>query len=66
MTTLTNPKNNARVTVPDAVADSYVSRGWVAPGAPALAEPVKKPRRRPASKKKPAEVVEQSEASEAS
>lgn len=39
MTTLTNPKNGAQVTVPDNVADSYVSRGWVRPGTPAPAEP---------------------------
>lgn len=39
MATLTNPKNGAQVTVPDDVADSYVSRGWVRPGTPALAEP---------------------------
>lgn len=39
MRTLTNPANGQQVTVPDEVADDYVSRGWVVPGAPALAEP---------------------------
>lgn len=39
MATLMNPKTNTQVTVPDDVADSYVSRGWVRPGTPAPAEP---------------------------
>lgn len=38
MTTVTNPKTGATVTVPDDVAESYTSRGWVRPGMPAPAE----------------------------
>lgn len=57
MATLTN--GTQQITVPNDVADSYVSRGWVAPGAPALAEPVKKPRKSRAAKKKAAAVEEQ-------
>lgn len=37
MTTMT--RNGMQVTVPDDVADSYASQGWVAAGAPAPAEP---------------------------
>lgn len=36
--TLTHPGKGRQVTVPDAVADSYVSQGWVAAGSPAPAE----------------------------
>lgn len=39
MRTLMNPANGQQVTVPDNVAADYTSRGWVAPGAPALATP---------------------------
>lgn len=38
-TTLTHPGKGRQVTVPDAIAESYISQGWVAPGSPALAEP---------------------------
>lgn len=37
--TLTHPGKGRQVTVPDAVAESYVSQGWVVPGSPAPAEP---------------------------
>lgn len=37
MTTMT--RNGMQVTVPDAVAESYASQGWVAAGSPAPAEP---------------------------
>jgi len=40
MATLTNPKTGVTITVPDNVEVSYTSRGWVAPGTPAPAEPV--------------------------
>lgn len=36
--TLTHPGKGRQVTVPDAVADSYISQGWVAAGSPAPAE----------------------------
>lgn len=36
--TLTHPGKGRKVTVPDAVADSYISQGWVAAGSPAPAE----------------------------
>ncbi|WP_312672839.1 hypothetical protein [Microbacterium sp.] len=36
--TLTHPGKNRQVTVPDNVADSYTSQGWVAAGSPAPAE----------------------------
>lgn len=36
--TLTHPGKGRKVTVPDAVADSYISQGWVVPGSPAPAE----------------------------
>ncbi|MGX1932048.1 Rho termination factor N-terminal domain-containing protein [Microbacterium resistens] len=36
--TLTHPVKGRQVTVPDDVADSYISQGWVVPGSPALAE----------------------------
>lgn len=36
--TLTHPGKGRQVTVPDAVADSYISQGWVAAGSPASAE----------------------------
>lgn len=39
MTTLTNPDTGQTVTVPDNVAESYTSQGWVRPGTPAPAEP---------------------------
>ena len=39
MATLTNPDTKQTVTVPDAVAESYTSQGWVRPGTPAPAEP---------------------------
>lgn len=35
--TLTHPGKGRQVTVPDDVADSYTSRGWVAAGSPASA-----------------------------
>ena len=38
-TTLRGPDTGQQVTVPDAVAESYVSQGWVRPGTPAPAEP---------------------------
>ena len=37
MTTMT--RNGIQVTVPDDVAESYASQGWVAAGLPAPAEP---------------------------
>lgn len=37
--TLTHPGKGRKVTVPDAVAESYISQGWVVPGSPAPAEP---------------------------
>lgn len=37
MTTMT--RNGMQVTVPDDVAESYASQGWVAAGSPAPAEP---------------------------
>lgn len=52
--TLTHPGKGRQVTVPDDVAESYVSQGWVVPGSPAPAEPqgkAKTPRKRPAAKK---------------
>jgi hypothetical protein len=36
--TLTHPGKGRQVTVPDDVADSYTSQGWVAAGSPAPAE----------------------------
>ncbi|MBT2473305.1 hypothetical protein J7E68_01615 [Microbacterium sp. ISL-103] len=36
--TLTHPGKGRKVTVPDDVADSYISQGWVAAGSPAPAE----------------------------
>lgn len=36
--TLTHPGKGRQVTVPEAVADSYISQGWVAAGSPAPAE----------------------------
>lgn len=35
--TLTHPGKGRQVTVPDDVAESYISQGWVVPGSPALA-----------------------------
>jgi len=37
--TLTHPGKGRQVTVPDAVAESYISQGWVVPGSPTPAEP---------------------------
>lgn len=37
--TLKHPGKNRRVTVPEEVAESYISQGWVVPGSPAPAEP---------------------------
>lgn len=37
-TTLTHPVKGRQVIVPDDVADSYISQGWVAAGSPAPAE----------------------------
>lgn len=39
MTTLHDPHTHRTISVPDDVADSYVSQGWVRPGTPAPAEP---------------------------
>ncbi|WP_067198918.1 hypothetical protein [Microbacterium sp. XT11] len=36
--TLKHPGKGRQVTVPDNVADSYISQGWVVPGSPAPAE----------------------------
>lgn len=36
--TLTHPGKGRQVTVPETVADSYISQGWVAAGSPAPAE----------------------------
>ncbi len=36
--TLKHPGKNRQVIVPEAVADSYISQGWVAAGSPASAE----------------------------
>lgn len=52
--TLTHPVKGRQVTVPDNVAESYVSQGWVVPGSSTPAEPegkAKAPRKRPAAKK---------------
>jgi hypothetical protein len=37
-TTLKHPGKGRTVIVPDAVAESYISQGWVVPGSPAPAE----------------------------
>lgn len=37
--TLKHPGKGREVTVPDNVAESYISQGWVVPGSPAPAEP---------------------------
>lgn len=37
--TLKHPGKGRTVTVPDNVAESYISQGWVVPGSPAPAEP---------------------------
>lgn len=37
--TLKHPGKGSQVTVPDDVAESYISQGWVVPGSPAPAEP---------------------------
>ena len=53
-TTLVHPGKGTQVTVPDDVAESYVSQGWVVPVSPAPAEPqdkAKTGRKRPAAKK---------------
>lgn len=39
MRTLTNPRTGQQVTVPADMVTDYVSRGWVAPGAPIPVEP---------------------------
>ena len=39
MAALTNPDTGQSITVPDTVAESYISQGWVRPGTPAPAEP---------------------------
>ena len=39
MASLTNPGTGQAVTVPDDVAESYTSQGWVRAGTPAPAEP---------------------------
>lgn len=52
--TLTHPGKGRQVTVPDDVAESYVSQGWVVPGQPTPAEPqgkAKTSRKHPAAKK---------------
>lgn len=36
--TLTHPGKGRQVTVPDAVAESYISQGWVVPGSSTPAE----------------------------
>lgn len=38
-TTLTHPVKGRQVIVPDDVAESYISQGWVAAGSPTSAEP---------------------------
>lgn len=38
-TTLRDPDTGKQITVPDGVAQSYVSQGWVLPGTPTPAEP---------------------------
>lgn len=38
-TTLHDPDTHRTITVPEDVAESYVSQGWVRPGTPAPAEP---------------------------
>ncbi|WP_454113506.1 Rho termination factor N-terminal domain-containing protein [Microbacterium maritypicum] len=38
-TTLRDPDTGNQITVPDGVAQSYVSQGWVLPGSPTPAEP---------------------------
>lgn len=39
MASIKNPATGQQLTVPDDVAESYTSRGWVTPGSPAPAEP---------------------------
>jgi hypothetical protein len=51
--TLTHPNKGRQVSVPDEVAESYISQGWVVPGSPTPSEHQDngKPRKRSVTKK---------------
>ena len=51
--TLTHPDKGRQVSVPDEVAESYISQGWVVPGSPTPSEVQDdgKPRKRSVPKK---------------